>query len=190
VLELNNAYILLLALLAILLVSVGYGLWSSSLRANVYVYIVPSRLEIGSWKVFATYQDSSCRGFNATHLSPKNDTLYIDIGNTVVNSMWIGLVVENNGEIGVDLAEINISLNDSLGSYNITPHYYLYDPIKTGVGNMPYWGGISCSDLPVSGYSSTLPIHIPAGYKMVAWIHIDLGLSNTEIAVKIASRIS
>ncbi|MGB9816240.1 MAG: hypothetical protein ACPLQS_01420 [Desulfurococcaceae archaeon] len=183
----NNPYTIMLIFLVILLLGVGYGLWSSSLKANVYVYMLQTKLEIGSWKVFAIYPDNKCRGFNDIYLSQYNDTLHVLIGNNVVNYMWIGLVIENNKGVIYDLNGISVVLNDSLGEYNVTPLFYLYEPIKTGIGNQPYWDGVKCGDLPVDGYSTVFPLSLKSGYKMVAWIYLELGLSNTEITVKIIS---
>lgn len=183
----TNVFIVITLLLSILLVSVGYGLWSDSLKANVYIYMFPGYLEIGSWKVFAGYRCDGCLGYNLTYLSPSNDTLHIFIGDRAIEYAWIGLVIENNKEVNIYLRDIEVKINDTSGDYNLTPISYLYEPVKTGVGYMPYWGGVKCSDLPVSGYLAWYPVLVKPGYKMVAWLYVELGLSNAEITVKIVS---
>jgi len=184
---LTNVFIVMTFLLSILLVGVGYGLWSDTLKANVYIYMLPGDLEIGSWKVFTGYGCDGCLGYDLTYLSPSNDTLHILFGDTVVEYMWIGLVVENNGEVNLYLEDIKVRINDTSGEYDLTPISYLYEPVKTGIGYMPYWGGVTCPDLPVSGYLAGYPVLINPGYKMVAWLYVELGVSNAEITVEIVS---
>ncbi|MGB9827776.1 MAG: hypothetical protein ACPLSM_04590 [Thermosphaera sp.] len=183
----TNVFIVMMFLLSILLIGVGYGLWSDTLKANVYIHMFPGYLEIGSWKVFARYRCDGCLGYDLTFLSPSNDTLHILIGSRVVEYLWIGLVIENNKEASLYLENMEVKINDTSGEYELTPISYLYEPVKTGIGYMPYWGGVRCSDLPVNGYLAGYPVLVKPGYKMVAWLYVELGLSNAEITVEIVS---
>jgi len=185
----NRVFTLMVFVLVLLSVGVGYGLWSNTLKANITVHVLPIKLEIGSWKVFAGYECGECRGYDIVYLSPSNTTLSVIIGDTIIEYIWIGLVVENNRRVDYYLQNIEVWLRDSSGSYNITPQVYLYEPIKTGVGTMPYWGGVKCSDLPVEGYLTGYPVLVESGYKMVAWIYLEINLSNVEIEVRIISGI-
>jgi len=182
---LKPVFLPMLFILMVLLVGVVYGIWSENLRVNTYISMLKPHLEIGSWRLFAIHPGKTCMGFNSAYLSLENDTLHVLIGSEVVNALWIGLVVENNGELDFKLEGLNITLVDSIGEYNTTPQIYMYGPIKTGIGNKPYWGLLSCSDLPVENYTSSLPVIIPTGYKLVVWLYIELGVSNTELIVKL-----
>jgi hypothetical protein len=175
----------MITILVILLIGVAYGIWSGTLRVNTYVYMLKPHLDIGSWRIFAVYPSSLCKGFNSAYLSPENDVLHVLIGSDTINTLWVGLLIENNGEKSFDLVGLNVSLIDSMGEYNITPQVYMYGPVNTGIGNQPYWGTVSCSNLPVDNYTSNFPITVPTGYKLVAWLHLDLNISNTEVLVRV-----
>ncbi|MEM4452590.1 MAG: hypothetical protein QW182_05235, partial [Thermosphaera sp.] len=185
-----NIFPLMILLLSLLIIGVGYGLWSDTLKANVFIQVAPSDLDIGSWKVFARFKCGYCIGYDQVYLSPGNDTLHVLIGNSRVQYLWVGLVIENNRALNSYLDNIEVWIVDSSGEYNITPITYLYEPVKTGVGNMPYWGRLTCNDLPVQGYLPGYPVLVKPGYKMVAWLFISLDsleLSNVEVRVKLVS---
>lgn len=185
----NRAFTLMVFMLVLLSLGVGYGLWSSILKANVTVHVLPIKLKVGSWKVFAGYSCGECRGYDVVYLSPDNTTLNIVLGNTIVEYMWVGLIIENTMEVDYYLQNIEVWLRDLSGRYNLTPQVYLYEPVKTGIGNMSYWDGVKCSELPVQGYLTGYPVLVKSGYKMVAWIYLEANLSNVEIGVKVLSNI-
>jgi hypothetical protein len=95
----DRVFTLMVFVLVLLSVGVGYGLWSNALKTNITVHVLPIRLEIGSWKVFAGYECGECKGYDIIYLSPNNTTLSVIIGDTIIEYIWIRLVVENNRRV-------------------------------------------------------------------------------------------
>ncbi|MGC8954435.1 MAG: hypothetical protein ACP5N5_06955 [Desulfurococcus sp.] len=162
-----------LLLIAVITASAGYSMWYDSLKANIYIHIRKPYLEIGSWKVFAA-NEYVCKGVNDVVLSTDNRSLMIHVDNA--STVWVGLVVENNDVVTATLRNINVSIATHEGVVNPVIQIYVYPPVKTGIGNKPYWGEIKCSNLPVPGYiGNSLNIDVEAGFKLVSWIEIMTG---------------
>ncbi|MEM4538476.1 MAG: hypothetical protein QXP68_07050, partial [Thermosphaera sp.] len=66
----TNVYVPMIFLLLVLMIGTGYGLWSDTLKANVFIQVAPSDLDIGSWKVFAKFKCGYCIGYDQVYLSP------------------------------------------------------------------------------------------------------------------------
>jgi hypothetical protein len=61
-----------------------------------------------------------------------------------------------------------------------------YEPVKDGVGNKPYWGYLSCGDLPISDYLTELPITIESGWKAVVWVNVSTyGMTNGDLIIEL-----
>jgi hypothetical protein len=182
--NITSIIVFALLLIAVITASAGYSMWYDSLKANVYIHIRKQYLEIGSWKVFAA-NEYVCKGVDDVVPSTDNRSLMIYIDNA--STVWVGLVIENNDVVTVTLRNINASIATYEGLVNPVIQIYIYPPVKTGIGNKPYWGGIKCSNLPVPGYiSNSLNIDVEAGFKLVSWIEIVTGnIGNYTVNISI-----
>lgn len=167
------------------------ALWSESLRVNVVVTVRVANLDIGSWRVFLNYTCDVCRGIrdDYVNLSEDYDTIYVYLDNRETNNVWVGLVIENNYGIPATLEGLKVSFRNASGTYELSGDdysIYPYEPVKDGVGNKPYWGYLSCGDLPISDYLTELPITIESGWKAVVWVNVSTyGMTNGDLIIEL-----
>jgi len=168
----NPVYVFALIFLMVLLVSSGLSMWYSDLKADVHIFIKKPLLEIGSWKIFLD-NGFSCKGFDDASLTVDKRRLAVEIyGNA--SFMWVGIVVENNDVLPAVVKGVKVWIDEGTDVVVPSLQVYLYLPIKTGVGNQPYWGSVNCSDLPIQGYLGGGNITLDPGYKLVIWIMVSL----------------
>ncbi len=161
------------------------AMWSGTLKVNVVVSVRVADLDIGSWRVFLNYTCGECRGIRGDYVSLSDDydviTIYLD---EETENVWVGLVIENDHATPLELTGFEVVFNPS----GIQPDYlvYPYEPIKKGVGTMPYWGQLNCEDLPVTDYLTTLPVQIDGGWKDVAWLNVTTsGMVNGYLTIRL-----
>ncbi|MEM0474611.1 MAG: hypothetical protein QXL29_08010 [Zestosphaera sp.] len=191
--ELVYAYVryVLLALVLVMLIP-ATALWSETLKVNVSVNVTRADLDIGSWRVFVNYTCGVCRGIEEGYvsLSEDYDTIIIYLDDEKTRNVWVGLVIENNYGVPATLKGFRVSFSDYSGTYELGEdnyRVYPYEPVKQGVGNMPYWGQLRCEDLPIEYYLTELPITINTGWKAVVWINVSTyGMNNGNLTIKLA----
>lgn len=159
-------------------------MWFEQLRINVYVDSGTWNPIIGSYKV-----QTCCHGLNKTcsckgvedeqvFLSNDNKTLFIknvkgtccscnDKGHNV--TLWIGLILANEGEIPARVNGVNISINGNYTESSVET--YFYGPYKTGIGYQE-WGRVDGCDLSFNNY--TYSLLLDQGYKGIAWIKLEI----------------
>ncbi len=183
----NWFYPLSLFLVFILITLIGYSMWFEKLSVNVYVDTASSDTKIGSYKAQVCCIHShcnccccSCHGLEDYQMSLSSDgkTLYLrDIDSSCCSchdglsnvTIWIGLIIENNGELPVRIDHFNITIH---GNYSMeTINTYLHGPYKTGIGYHE-WGHVDGCDLPYPNYVSS--IILDQGEKLIAWIEVNL----------------
>ncbi len=188
----------LLLIIAALITVPVYAMWSDQLKVNVTIKMISPKTEIGSYRGFILYHCPchSCVGvddddlalsddaqslhfyFHVTyhhhHSSETEDTeKEVECGCHHLPNAWIGIVLENNGDVPVKLVGISVVAEGNIpDSWNTTS--YFYGPIKTGIGNKPFWGNLDCRDLPIDGYV-TPPMELGSGEKAVIWTFFDVG---------------
>jgi len=168
----NPVYVFALIFLMVLLASSGLSMWYSDIKADVHIFIKKPLLEIGSWKIFLD-NGFSCKGFDDASLTADKRRLAVEIhGNA--SFIWVGIVVENNDVLPAVVKGVEAWIEGGMDVMVPSQQVYLYPPIKTGVGNQPYWGSVKCSDLPVQGYLSGGNTTLDPGYKLVIWIMVSL----------------
>lgn len=181
----------LLPLFLVLVLIPATALWSETLRVNVVVTVRYADLDIGSWRVFVNYACDGCRGIRDDYvsLSEDKDVIFVYLDSSEVSYVWVGLVIENDREVSATLEGFNISFTNSSGTYELGEDkysVYTYEPIKGGVGNKPYWGELSCGDLPIQDYLTELPITINSGWKAVVWIKVfTQGMTNGDLRIEL-----
>ncbi|MEM0347955.1 MAG: hypothetical protein QW036_04175 [Zestosphaera sp.] len=191
--ELVYAYVryVLLVLVLVMLIP-ATALWSETLKVNVSVNVTRADLDIGSWRVFVNYTCGVCRGIEEGYvsLSEDYDTIIIYLDDEKTRNVWVGLVIENNYGVPATLKGFRVSFSDYSGTYELGEdnyRVYPYEPVKQGVGNMPYWGQLRCGDLPIEYYLTELPITINTGWKAVVWINVSTyGMNNGNLTIKLA----
>lgn len=153
---------------------------------NVSVKLRLAEPDIGSWRVFLNYTCGECRGVRDDYVSLSDDydviTIYLDERETT--NVWVGLVIENDHVTPIILTGFEVIFNPS----GTQPDYvvYPYEPIKKGVGHMPYWGQLNCEDLPITDYLTTLPVQIDGGWKAVTWLNVSTsGMVNGYLTIKL-----
>ncbi len=195
---------IILGMIVVILIMPATSMWYDSLGVNVTVHMGDPRWEIGSYRGFQKFtynvcncSHTACTGLDTLTLSDNAHYLDVKINTTVdwhsphhcgcnhsitgkVKSIWIGLVLENHGTIPLKLKYVRVTSigQDTPSSWDMTT--YAYGPEKHGIGNKPYWGHLSCFNLPVSG-SKPLPYTLPPGYKTVVWINLALNGSGVYV---------
>ncbi len=82
-------------------------------------------------------------------------------------SLWVGLVLKNNGDIPLRLTGVLVT---TAGSYNdMRLDYYAYGPYTTSFQEV--WGHVDPCTLPFPGYVNG--IVLDGGEKIVLWIHVE-----------------
>lgn len=188
---------IVLSIIAILIVSMilGYSIWLNTLESNVNINIARfGKLVIGSYKVFINFYSNNCNCLEYRGVEDNQITLSIDnrsisimlqrsIGEVYNLSMWIGLVISNEGGVPVNAYSFRVLINGFYGEY-FTNHYF-YGPYKTGLGYRE-WGRVDPCQLPFINYNQS--IVIDSDWKTIAWINIVVlnifSITNTTITIQ------
>lgn len=189
-----------LPIIAILLIMViaGYSIWINNLGADVNIYVSGvAKPTIGSYKAFVNYylNNFSCvdyRGFEDYQVVVSSDNesvsiIYENRSSGVLNiSMWIGLVISNEGGVPVNIYSLRLVINGYYGEHYF--NQYFYGPYKTGIGYRE-WGRVDPCQLPYQNYS--LSIVIDSGWKTIVWINVFIlnivSITNATLIIQYAS---
>ncbi len=174
-------YQLAVIVLIISMTLTTYGLWFDDLRVNVYIHINDNSVDIGSYKAYILDINSSknYRGVEDQDASISSDSKKFSLTNLssyCINtsgcnlSLWIGLVLANNGTVPINIDDVSMNIT---GSYSdVTIRKYYYGPYKTGLGYRDVWGNIDPSDLPFE--NNTMGMVLDPGWKGIVWLSVNM----------------
>ena len=149
-----------LVLLLTILANVAYAMWSDKLRANVRVSLGSLDLKVTSHKFLC-----ECCDHDSSYINVSNDgrSVEVYINNAEPNSsVWIGLVLSNEGTLPLKLTHIDVS-NCKY------PEIYVYGPFRAP-GTSGVWGRVRICDLPFSGDTGLPSLSCDLSMKLIVWI--------------------
>lgn len=144
----------------------------------------------GTWDpVIGSYKVLGCcctdhHGGHEYNITVSGDTAELNLSHSGCmdshsehHSIWVGLVVENNGTVPVTLHGVTISSDGNL-SYTA----YLYGPLES-IGNSGYWGQVNCSELPFDNSVDKVIVH--ERDKAIIWLNLNITEDTTWIRIEL-----
>ena len=154
----------------------AYSMYLDTLQVNVHVNMANLDTDIEDHRVYRCCC-CCCHHYPDELVSTidDNDTLLINYTSSCcpchcLRTIWVGLLVRNNGDLPMKLEGVNITLTNG-SSINL---YFAYGPC-TNPSLCP-WLCIDPQNLPYPGYNSTVVID----YNETAVIWIKIVLTNTQ----------
>lgn len=183
-----NPKLALAAIPLIALASVAAAFLASSTWDDVQEIGVD--LTTGTWDpVIGSYKILGCcctddHGEHEYNITVSDDTAELNLshpgcmdGHGKHHSLWVGLVVENDGTVPVTLHGVTVSSDGNL-SYTA----YLYGPLES-IGNSGYWGQVNCSELPLN--NSVDHVVVYRSDKAVVWIQIEAPEDVSQMSIRL-----
>jgi hypothetical protein len=173
----HHTSIVLLMMLAttIVLVSAAYALWSQQLRIEGVINIGKIDSRITSSKIV-------CDKCEASLLVDTDDPLAVHLHVESLkgseNTLWIGLVVSNEGNIPIKITSISTGVDSKA---------YSYGPFRS-VGNSGVWGHVVIDMLPFPNYHELPSVVDNPSYKLILWIKLDNVQQKHDYDIKLVAK--
>ncbi len=147
-------------MLIALSLNVVYAMWFDKLRANVKVTLGSFDLKITSQKFLCEHCDCDESYVN---VSSDGKSAQVFVADAKPNSsIWVGLVLSNEGTLPLKLVQVSIS------GCNYS-EVYVYGPFQAP-GTSGVWGRVRLSDLPFLGDVGLPSPACDPSKKLIVWI--------------------